>query len=298
MPTYEVKSVRIIICLKRTLNPSDVDSAYKGPKPANACIANPNDRIALEKALELRGILKGSKVVALTVGPPQAREVLSFALARGCDSAVHLQDDCFRTAADYGIALALSKTIEWLGFSLIICGNESVVTNAGFIPTALAEMMNIPVVNDVIKIEDISTKSVRVWRRLDKGVRQVIDCTLPAVLSIDPLSGESPYVPLFALKQAAENDIRKLALADVGLLQSDIVRESSFVQILSLMPPKPRSKRVTDSDSDSSLLHRLSSLFSDKTTNIEKKELLQGKTDYLADCILKYLVENDLLPER
>jgi electron transfer flavoprotein alpha/beta subunit len=133
---------------------------------------------------------------------------------------------------------------------------------------------------------------------LDKGDRQIIDCKLPAVLSIDSLSNESRYVPLFALKQAAKNDIQKLALAHVGLQQIDIVRESIFVQVLSLMPPKPRSKRVIDSDSDSSLSQRLSGLFSGKASNKERKDILQGESEYLSDCILNYLVKNGLLPER
>jgi electron transfer flavoprotein beta subunit len=288
--------VRIIICLKQTINPTDVSRAFEEQNPPSAYIVNPNDRIALQKALELRDILKGSKVVALTVGPPQAREVLSLALARGCDSAIHLEDDIFRTSDGYSTALAISKTIKRLAFSLILCGNESLDTNAGFVPTALAEMMNIPVVNGVIKIEDISKKSVRVWRRLDKGDRQIIDCKIPAVLSIDPLSCESRYVPVFALKQAAKNEIQKLTLADVGLQQSDIARENSFVQVLSLMPPKPRSKRVLDSDIDSSLSQRLSGLFSGETSNKERKDILKGEDGYLSDCILKYLVKNGLLP--
>lgn len=290
--------MRIIICLKQTINPSDVSRAFEEHKPPSAHIVNPNDRIALEKAIELRGILKGSKVVALTVGPPQAREVLSLALARGCDSAIHLQDDIFRTSDGYSTALAISKTIKQLAFSLILCGNESLDTNAGFVPTALAEMMNIPIVNSVIKIEDISKKSVRVWRRLDKGDRQIIDCKLPAVLSIDPLSCESRYVPLFALKQAAKKVIQKLTLADVGLQQSDIARENSFVQVLSLMPPKPRSKRVLDPEVDNSLSQRLSGLFSGKTLGKDRKGILQGEDGYLSDCVLKYLVKNGLLPER
>lgn len=290
--------MRIITCLKQTINPSDVSGEFEDHKPPTAHIVNPDDRIALEKALELRSILKGSKVVALTVGPLAAREVLSFALARGCDSAIHLQDDIFRTADGYSTALAISKTIERMAFSLIICGKESLDTNAGFVPTALAEMMNIPVVNSVIKIEDISPKKVRVLRRLDKGNRQIIDCKLPAVLSIDPLSGESRYVPLFALKQAINNDIQKLTLADIGLQQSDIARESIFVELLALTPPKPRSKRVVDPNRDGSLSQRLSCLFSGETSKKERKEVLQGEKGYLSDCILKYLVNNGLLTER
>jgi electron transfer flavoprotein beta subunit len=290
--------MRIIACLKQTINPSDVNSAFEEHKPPSAYIVNPNDRIALEKALELRGILKGSKVVALTVGPPEAREVLSLALARGCDSSIHLQDDIFRTADGYGIALAISNTIKKMAFSLIICGKESSDTNAGFVPTALAEMMNIPVVNSVIKIEDISPKNVRVLRRLDKGNRQIIDCNLPAVLSIDPLSCESRYVPLFALKQAVNNDIQKLTLADIGLKQSDVAGESILVELLDLTPPKPRSKRVFDPDSDSSLSQRLSGLFSGEISKKERKEVLKGEKGYLSDCILKYIVNNGLLTER
>jgi hypothetical protein len=62
------------------------------------------------------------------------------------------------------------------------------------------------------------------------------------------------------------------------------------------MPPKPRSKRVLDSDIDSSLSQRLSGLFSGETSNKERKDILKGEDGYLSDCILKYLVKNGLLP--
>ena len=290
--------VKIIVCLKQVLNSLEAERLINGRAPSHACIVNPQDRIALEKALEIKTTLKNAEVVALTAGPERARGALDLALARGCDGAVHLNDDAFESSDGYSISLALSKAIEKLDFSLILCGSESLDTNAAQVPTALAQFLNIPAVTRVIRIESVSHQNVRVWRRLEKGERQIIECALPALLSIDPLADEPQYVPIFALMQAADRKIQELTPDDVNLHQNDIGQEGSLVQVVSLTPPKPRSKPVSVPDGSSSLSQRLSSLFSGGPGDREKKELLQGEPEYLASRVMQYLIKEGILPEQ
>ena len=55
---------------------------------------------ALLKGLELRAA-HGGEVVAVTMGPPQAREALGECLALGADRGVHLCDRAFAGAANH-----------------------------------------------------------------------------------------------------------------------------------------------------------------------------------------------------
>jgi electron transfer flavoprotein beta subunit len=289
--------VNIIICLKQVLNPAEAEIYMEGKDVLNQFIVNPPDRLALEIGLRMRNSLEGSRVIALTAGPERAREALVLALARGCDKAVHLQDNAFETSDGYSTALAISKTVELLGFDLILCGDRSLDTNAGYVSPALASLLDIPLVTRVITLEQVTERVVRVLRRLERGKRQLVECDLPALLSMDPLAGEPRYAPLFALQEAAEKDIRTLSLRDVGLSQNSIGREGSLVRVEKLMPPRPRSKPVTVPDSGSSLSQRLSGLFSGGIPSGKQKELLKGAPEYLVDRIVAYLKKEDLLPE-
>src|ERR1041384_3376891 len=58
---------------------------------------------ALLKAVELRNAL-GGEVVALTMGPPQAKAALEHCLALGADRGLHLVDRAFAGAATLATA--------------------------------------------------------------------------------------------------------------------------------------------------------------------------------------------------
>src|SRR6185436_8016946 len=74
---------------------------------------------ALLKAVALRAEL-GGEVVALTMGPPQARDALVHCLALGADRAVHLCDAAFAGADTLATARALAAALRKEGFDLVL----------------------------------------------------------------------------------------------------------------------------------------------------------------------------------
>ncbi|GAH75706.1 unnamed protein product, partial [marine sediment metagenome] len=72
---------------------------------------NPADRIALDKALEMKASLAGEEITVITAGPARAEQVLHMALAAGADEVVHLKDEVFEASDAYTTALALSQVI-------------------------------------------------------------------------------------------------------------------------------------------------------------------------------------------
>lgn len=51
---------------------------------------NPFDEIAIEEAIRLKEKKISDEVLAITIGPKKAEEVLRTALALGCDKAIHV----------------------------------------------------------------------------------------------------------------------------------------------------------------------------------------------------------------
>lgn len=84
---------------------------------------NPYDLFALEAALQLREKVGGS-VTVLTMGPPQAEEMMRDAYTMGADDAVILSDRKFAGADVLATSYALSQGTTAIGdIDLIICGN-------------------------------------------------------------------------------------------------------------------------------------------------------------------------------
>jgi len=89
-------------------------------------IMNPDDLHALEAAVALKERTKG-KVTAMTMGPPQAVDVLSQALGMGADNAILLSDRAFAGADTWATSYTLSKGIEKIkDYDLVICGHQAI----------------------------------------------------------------------------------------------------------------------------------------------------------------------------
>src|SRR5438270_9809329 len=92
---------------------------------------NELDVYALSEAIHLRD-RHGGEVIAVTMGPPQAREALATALAMGVDKSIHLCDRVFGGADTMATARTLALTIQHLftqqqkQVDLIFCGRHSV----------------------------------------------------------------------------------------------------------------------------------------------------------------------------
>ena len=91
---------------------------------------NPYDLFALETALQIREKVGGT-VTVLTMGPPQAEEMMRDAYTMGADDAVILSDRKFAGADVLATSYALAQGIQVIGGAdLIIGGHPHVVQPA------------------------------------------------------------------------------------------------------------------------------------------------------------------------
>jgi len=120
--------MRIIVCVKQV---PDVTEVKIDPKTNTLVregvpsIMNPYDLHAVEAALQIKEKTSG-KVTAITMGPPQAEEVLREAIAMGVDDAVLLTDRRFAGADTWATSYTLSQAAKKIGFDLIICGKQAI----------------------------------------------------------------------------------------------------------------------------------------------------------------------------
>ena len=120
--------MKIVVCMKQVPATSKVDidpetGAMK--RMSGETRTNPYDLFALETALMIRE-KTGGTVTVLTMGPPQAEEMIRDAYTMGADEGVILSDRKFAGADVLATSYALAQGIQVIGGAdLIICGRQT-----------------------------------------------------------------------------------------------------------------------------------------------------------------------------
>ncbi len=144
---------------------------------------NPFDVLGMSLAVGLKEAL-GGEVVAYTMGPPQAREALVQCLAMGADRAVHLVDPEFAGSDTLATARTLALALKDEAYDLVICGRNSVDAETSQVGPELAEMLGLPQVTTVRRIEfNDRSEGFTAERLTDSGYDRV-HCSLPALITV------------------------------------------------------------------------------------------------------------------
>ena len=142
--------MKIVTCVKQVPDTVEVKidpetgTLIRDNAPA---ILNPFDAYAVEESLLIKEKL-GGEVVALTMGPPQAREVLYEAYAVGVDLGVHINDRAVRGSDTYATAGILAAAIRKIGsVGLILCGKQAIDGDTAQVGPGIAEILGLAVGN-------------------------------------------------------------------------------------------------------------------------------------------------------
>jgi electron transfer flavoprotein beta subunit len=178
--------VNIVVCIKQVpgttkvnINPQTGTLMRDGVE----AIVNPFDEYAIEEALRIKERIGGT-IKVITMGPPQAEEALKSAIALGADESFLISDRAFAGSDTWATSYTLAKGIQSLGdFQLIICGKQAIDGDTAQVGPGVAEMLGIPFVAWVRKVEEISEKSIRVERLMEDGY-EVVEMPLPGLITV------------------------------------------------------------------------------------------------------------------
>jgi electron transfer flavoprotein beta subunit len=118
------------------------------------------------------------------MGPPQAEEALRETISLGADETILLSDRAFAGSDTWATSYVLSRAIARIAdYDVIICGRQTLDGDTGQVGPELSEMLGIPFVAYVSKVEEIKEGYIRVQRMVEEGY-EVIEMTLPAVITV------------------------------------------------------------------------------------------------------------------
>ncbi|MBU5460931.1 electron transfer flavoprotein subunit beta/FixA family protein [Anaerostipes sp. MSJ-23] len=207
--------MKIIVCMKQVPAGTKVDidpETGSMKRLSGETRTNPYDLFALEAALQLREKLGGS-VTVLTMGPPQAEEMMKDAYTMGADDAIILSDRKFAGADVLATSYALSQGIQAAGGAdLIICGKQTTDGDTAQVGPAIAEHLGIPHAAWVAEIVDADQDSIQVRQDL-VSVSQTSKIPYPCLITVDK-DMCVPRLPSYILQKESQDRPVKIMTFD------------------------------------------------------------------------------------
>ena len=241
--------MKIFVCIKQVPGVSEVKidpNTNTLVREGVLSIINPNDRNAIELALVLKK-KHGTEVIALSMGPPQAEEVLREALAMGVDQGFLITDRAFAgadtLATSYTLSLAIKKILKESNAEekyLVICGAQALDGDTGQVPPELAEELGIPQITYVQSIE-LSEDKIVVERKFRATEIVIIETKLPALISVLNDINKPRYPSLSGIMKSYEK--ARVLYLDSNALNADISKiglNGSMTEVRKIFIPKRR----------------------------------------------------------
>jgi electron transfer flavoprotein beta subunit len=236
--------VKIAVCVKQVPDSTDVKINPETNtliREGVQSITNPFDEFAVEEAL-LTKEKYGGEVHVISMGPPQAIEVLRNALAVGSDKVYLVSDKAFAGADTLATAYTLAKTIEMIGgVDLVICGKQAIDGDTAQVGPGIATRLGIPQLTYVSKVKeiDLANKKIVVERMLEDG-REVVQATLPALITVIKDINEPRLPSLLGIKKAAKVQIPTLTAQDIHVDENRIGLKGSPTWVTKIFTPEAR----------------------------------------------------------
>ncbi len=235
--------MEMIVCAKQVPDPEAPPATFKVDPSTNKVVPPPGvppvistfDEIAVEAALRVKDG-KGGKITVLSLGNNLVRDVVKKPLAMGADQLVLLEDQAYEDGDSWSTAYALAMAVKKIGqFDIIFCGRQAADWDAGQVGIGIAEILGIPVVTLVKKV-DVADGKLTVERMVADG-HEIVEVPTPCVLTITNEFGEPRYAPLKGIMKAAKIQPTVWKPADIEVDASQIGAQGRRAKLGKLFQP-------------------------------------------------------------
>lgn len=290
--------MRIVVCVKQ------IEHIYArtGMDPGTHFIAeedrvniiNPLDELAVEESVRLREA-RGGEIILLTAGELIAERGFRHCFAMGADRMIQIDDSAFDAMDPWTTAVLLSAAIRQIDPDLVFCGKQALDDRCGQVGVMIAELLDFPCVCGITRLDltDEGNRAI-VHRALERGDREVVECSLPAVFTVERGLNEPRYPTLESLLEAGEKEIER---RDPSVLEIEPDLMHCRTRVVKVTPPKPRTKKIAAPDSSLSAQDRIQMLMGGGAGNKKKEDtkIVELPPHQAAEKALEFLVEKKLL---
>ena len=232
---------------------------------------NPFDSLGLVRAVQMKA-RPDDQVVAISMGPPQAKEGLVQCLALGADRAVLVTDRALAGSDTLATARALALALKKEAPDLIICGRNSADAETGQVGPEIAELMRLPHIGQVRALDFQATSRTIIAERVTDEGFQVIKASLPALVCVTEGIAPETYPGRDEVAAAQENPVEEISCAQLSsdVSQFGIDGSPTWVQDIRLVEPD-RLGVVIEDESPAAAADQVAGLLKDRLAALQSK---------------------------
>ena len=238
--------MKILVCISHVPDTTSkinfVDNNTRFDAAGVQFIIGPYDDYALARAIELKES-SGASVTVLNVGLVETEPTIRKALAIGADDAIRVNAEPIDS---YFVASQIAEHAK--GFDLILMGRESIDYNSGVVHAMVGEMLGIPSVSPVMKL-DIEGTKVKMAQEIEGG-KEYVEANLPLVAGCQE--------PIAEWKIPNMRGIMSARTKPLKVVEAKTVEKSIASQKYELPAPKGAVKMIS-ADNVEELVSRLKS---------------------------------------
>ena len=244
--------MKIIVCVKQVPDTNEVRIDKKTGtliRDGVPSILNNDDANALEEALRIKDADPNVHITLVTMGPPQAEEVLLEGLAMGADEAILLSDRVFAGSDTWATSNCISAAIRKIGdYDIIFAGRQAIDGDTAQVGPQIAEKLDIPQVTYVQEFSREGDKII-VKRALEDGY-EMIETQTPCLLTAIKELNEPRYMSVSGIFNSTKKGITVWNAADLGITKEVCGLEASPTNVHRSFTPEPKGKgKMIEGDS-------------------------------------------------
>lgn len=249
--------MEILVCVKQVPDTAEVKidpEKHTVIRAGVPNIFNPFDQNALEAALQLKDS-QGARVTLLSMGPPQAEEVLREGLAMGADDAYLLTDrkvgGSDTLATGYCLAQAVRKVAELQGieqFDIVLCGKQAIDGDTAQVGPQIATELGIPQITYAAEI-NVDGTTVRVKQQNEEGYL-VTEAQFPVLITAVKELNEPRFPTIRGTMKAKKREIPHLSADDIKVDETKIGLKGSPTMVRKIFTPPQRTQGLVIKEED------------------------------------------------
>ncbi|MBR0127927.1 MAG: electron transfer flavoprotein subunit beta/FixA family protein [Firmicutes bacterium] len=240
----------IIVCAKQV---PDTNVIKINPKTGTLIrdgvpsILNNDDANALEQALQIKDKFDDVHVTVITMGPPQANDLLFECIAKGADEGILVSDRAVGGSDTWATSNTLEAAVKkWVkengDYDLIFTGRQAIDGDTAQVGPQLAEKLGLPQVSYVEEFEIADDrKTVTVKRQLEDGY-ELIEVALPCLLTTIKELNTPRYMTISGIY--GEKEMKTWNAKDIEVDLTKVGLEASPTNVFRSFTPAPKQPGV------------------------------------------------------
>ena len=240
----------IIVCAKQV---PDTNVIKINPKTGTLIrdgvpsILNNDDANALEEALAIKDKFDDVHITVITMGPPQANDLLFECIAKGADEGILVSDRAVGGSDTWATSNTLEAAVrKWVkdngDYNLIFTGRQAIDGDTDQVGPQLAEKLGLPQVSYVEEFEIADDrKSVTVKRQLEDGY-ELIEVQLPCLLTTIKELNTPRYMTISGIY--GDKEMKTWNAKDIEVDLTKVGLEASPTNVFRSFTPAPKEPGI------------------------------------------------------